>query len=280
MPFYYSSYSNLLSFVFLPKINRNVRFPQASSDMALRRVRFLRQCAGLPADPPPLSRPSVLLVNRPYADGRAILGLDDVADRLRRELPADVPIRPFLPRGDAGIADQASAFASAAVVVAPHGAATANFNFLPHDAVALGVFALPGRWGHDAAVAAALPAPPYNVTVRKVDCRKATEARTNAAVALPEFQALDPAEQAELLKMNGAMDKKAATRVKELIGMSLLDWMDYRSYAPDPAELAAAVLDAVVEWESKRQARAGGGAGTAKSPASGSELKLRLSRRL
>lgn len=250
--------------------------------MALRRVRFLRQCAGLPGDPPPAPRPSVLLVNRPYADGRAILGLDDVADRLRRALPPDVPVRLFLPRGDAGIGDQASAFAAATVVVAPHGAATANFNFLPHDAVALGVFALPGRWDHDAAVAAALPAPPYNLTVRKVDCRRRTEARMAAVAALPAFQGLDPADQAALLfPEGGVLNKKAAVRVKELLGMSLLDWMDFRSYAPDVGELTAAVLDAVAEWEGKREARAGGGgARGARPPASGSELKLRLARRL
>jgi hypothetical protein len=29
--------------------------------------------------------------------------------------------------------------------------------------------------------------------------------------------------------------------------MSLLDWMDYRSYAPDPVELTKQVLEAVAE---------------------------------
>lgn len=161
----------LTSIFFLHNVpSREVRYKQAAADISLKRVQFIRQCAGLAPTPTPRTRPSVLLVNRPWADGRSILSLDDVSDRLRRALPPDVNVRIFLPRGDAGIADQASAFDAATVVVAPHGAATANFNFLPHDAVALGVFALKGRFGHDEAVGASMPAPPYNLTVLPIDC--------------------------------------------------------------------------------------------------------------
>jgi hypothetical protein len=196
-----------------------------------------------------------LLVNRPYADGRSILGLDDVADRLRRALPDDISIRIFLPRGDTGISDQAEAFDAANIVVSPHGAATANFNFLPYDAVALGVFALPGRWGHDEAVGASMPHPPYNITVWKVDCQEATEARTNAAGQLPEFSALENAEDQIALLLGKEMDSERVQQVKSLLGMSLLDWMDYRSYAPDPVELTEQVLAAVAEWEVKNAVR-------------------------
>ena len=222
--------------------------------MALRRVAFLRRCAGLPAAPPPPSRPSVLLVYRPYGDGRSILGIDDVADRLRRALPAGVSVRLYLPRGDAGLHEQAAAFSAATVVVAPHGAATANFNFLPHDAVALGVFALRGRFGHDEAVAASLPSPPYNVTVRPVDCSASSEARTAAAKALPAFQALDLEAQGELLAQRH-MSTAFASRVHELLGMSLLDWMQYRAYRPDPEELTQAVLGALALREEKAAER-------------------------
>ena len=215
----------------------------------------MRQCGGLPPDPLPRTRPSVLLVNRPYADGRTILSLDDVADRVRRSLPTDVTVRLFFPRGDAGIQDQAEAFNAATVVVAPHGAATANFNFLPHDAVALGVFALGGRWGHDEAVGASMPAPPYNITVWKVDCQETTEVRANAAAEIPAFQGLKARDQVALL-LGKAMNARERTKqVKGLIGMSLLDWMDYRSYAPDPAVLTQQILDAVAEWEVKVEAR-------------------------
>jgi phage tail protein X len=222
--------------------------------MSLRRVKFLRQCAGLPAEPSPRTRPSVLLVNRPYADGRSILGLDDVADRVRRALPPDVPVRLYLPRGDAGIADQATAFDEATVVVAPHGAATANFNFLPHDAVALGVFALKGRFGHDEAVGVSMPAPPYNITVLPVDCTQRTEARTLAVANVPQFSAL-PAEDQLALLMGAEMSRERSTQVHKLMDMSLLDWMDYRAYAPDPAELTEAILDAVELWRAKVMAR-------------------------
>ena len=148
------------------------------------------------------------------------------------------------------MADQASAFDDATVVVAPHGAATANFNFLPLDAVALGVFALSGRWGHDEAVGASLPNPPYNITVRKVDCRTQTEARVNAASEFAEFRALSADDQVALL-LGKSMDKERTDQVKKLLGISLLNWMDYRSYAPDPVELTQAVLDAIEEWKVK-----------------------------
>jgi Glycosyltransferase 61 len=237
-----------VTFFFVPC--SEVRFEQAAADISLQRVQYIRQCAGLTPTPEPKTRPSILLVNRPYADGRTILGLDDVADRLRRALPDDVPIRIFLPRGDTGISNQAEAFDAANIVVAPHGAATANFNFLPLDAVALGVFALPGRWGHDEAVGASMPDPPYNITVWKVDCQAMTEARANAAGELPEFLALDAEDQVALL-LGKEMNSERTKQVKGLLNMSLLDWMDYRSYAPDPVELTKQVLEAVAELEVK-----------------------------
>jgi hypothetical protein len=232
-----------------------VRYAQANASASLQRVRFLRQCAGLPAEPPPApARPSVLLINRPYSDGRSILGLDDVADRLARALGPAVPIRLYLPRGEAGLAEQAAVFAAATVVVSPHGAATANFNFLPHDAVALGVFALRGRFGHDEAVGASLPAPPYNVTVLPVDCTGRTEARTEAASSLPRFQELDAAGQAELLTRQ-EMTTALGRVVRQALGISMLDWMEYRSYLPDPQELTDQVLAAIELWEAKVRAR-------------------------
>lgn len=61
----------------------------------------------------------------------------------------------------------------------------------------------------------------------------------------------------ELLEAGDVSDM--ARRVKELLGISMLDWMDYRAYRPDPAELAAAVLDAVRLWAEKAAARAAAG---------------------
>jgi hypothetical protein len=99
-----------------------------------------------------------------------------------------------------------------------------------------------------------MPNPPYNITVWKVDCQDATEARTNAAGQLPEFQALDAQDQIALL-LGKEMNTDRAKQVKSLLGISLLDWMDYRSYAPDPVELTNQVLAAVEEWEKKIKAR-------------------------
>lgn len=231
-----------------------IQFSQTTPKMSLKRVKFLRACAGLPETPPVHTKPSILLVNRPYSDGRSILSLDDVYDRLRRALPTDVPIRIFLPRGSAGIKDQATMFDGANVVVAPHGAATANFNFLPHDAVALGVFALKGRFGHDEAVGAAMPNPPYNITVLKVDCTQRTEARTKALSEFEAFMNLMGADQAALI-LGQDMSIVRTRQVHDLLDISLLDWMDYRSYNPDPIELTEQILFAVKLWESKIAAR-------------------------
>lgn len=217
-------------------------------------MKFLRQCAGLAPEPGPRTRPQVLLVNRPFDDGRSILGLDDVADRVRRALADDAVVRIFFARGDAGILDQASAFNEATVVVAPHGAATANFNFLPYDAVALGVFSLKGRFGHDEAVGAAMPSSMYNISVLPVDCTERTEARTMALSQLSDFMALADSDKVSLV-MSSAMSRETSKQVRNLLDMSLLDWMDYRAYAPDPEDLTARVLDAVRLWKDKVHAR-------------------------
>lgn len=91
-----------------------------------------------------------------------------------------------------------------------------------------------------------------------MDVAERTEARANAAAAAPEFVALDPEDQASLL-MGPDMSRERAKQVHDLMGMSLLDWMDYRAYSPDPVELTAMVLDAVKLWEIKVTARQNAG---------------------
>ena len=70
---------------------RVIRYKPPNVTMGLRRVQYLRQCAGLPASPPPMTRPSVLLINRPYSDGRHIIGLDEVYSQVRRRPPQPCP---------------------------------------------------------------------------------------------------------------------------------------------------------------------------------------------
>ena len=123
-----------LSAVALPLARcREPQFRQANATMGLKRVEYLRQCAGLPAVPPAMRTPSVLLVNRTFDAGRHISGLDDVYDRLKRRLPPEVPVRLYLPRIES-LEAQAAMFASANVLVVPHGAGNANFLFLPRTA--------------------------------------------------------------------------------------------------------------------------------------------------
>lgn len=81
-----------------------------------------------------------------------------------------------------------------------------------------------------------------------------TEARALAASQTPEFAALAPGDQISLL-LGHEMTPKWGHYVRDLTGFSLLDWMDFRAYSPDPAELTQAVLDAVRLWEAKVAAR-------------------------
>ena len=51
-------------------------------------------------------------------------------------------------------------------------------------------------------------------------------------------------------------------RLKALMGWSVIDWLDYRAYHPDPEELTAEVVAAVELWREKvklRRERMAGG---------------------
>ena len=220
-----------------------------------KRQEFLRQCASLPPVPPRQKNPTVVLVNRPFADGRSIIGLDDVYDRLQRLLPPHVELTLHLPRGGVGLHDQAAAFAKASVLVIPHGAATANFAFLPLDAVVLDVHALHKKHEHDKGIIRSLPMPPYNVTIQSIDCAKRTEPHSTAYTQLPQWKELSDAERTELLSP-ATVNKDLARRLKELLGISVIDWLDLRAYHPDTEELTQAVIDAVALWEEKVKWRA------------------------
>jgi len=161
--------------------NEEIRFNRPRPALALARQRHFRQCAGLPRDPPPATGVSVLLVNRPHGDGRHILGLDDVYDRLLRALPSDIPVRLYYPRAE-GLTAQAAAFSSANVIVVPHGAANANFAFLPHRTTIFAVYAVRGRHILDIDHAKSLPSPPYNASVVSVDCSGELSFSINSAL--------------------------------------------------------------------------------------------------
>lgn len=130
----------------------------------------MRQCAGLDAIPSQPKRPRILLLNRPYTDGRSILGLDDVYDRLQRQLDQNIKVDILLPRGTMSLNMQAKAFDSHDIVVLPHGAANGNVNFLPHNAVVIMVFALSGRYQHERTLVQSMPNPPYNLDILPIDC--------------------------------------------------------------------------------------------------------------
>lgn len=216
-----------------------IRYQRANGTLALERTRYMRQCAGLPADPPRMTKPSILLVNRPHGSGRHIIGLDDVYDQLVRVLPKDIHVRLYYPRSE-DIAVQAKTFASANILVVPHGAANANFMFLPHETVIFAVYALPGRHILDHDHAQALPSPPYNLTVVPVDCRGSIQADVGRILQIPKFVSMDAKRQAYLLG-DVSMGVQKQYTLKNALGMTSKEWMKFVDYAPDTAVLASQI---------------------------------------
>lgn len=239
------------------EIDGKFAFEPSRVEVSRRRIEFLRQCASLPPVPPLQEKPTVVLINRPFADGRSIIGLDDVYDRLKRELPDDVNIHLHFPRGGSGLHDQAATFAQASVLVIPHGAATANFAFLPLDAIILDVHALDKKFQHDNGIVESLPSQPYNVTILPIDCSSRTEPHATAWTQIPEWEKLSDAEKAELLSP-AKVNNDLVHRLKSLLGYSVIDWLDLRAYHPDVEELTQQVIDAVNLWKSKTSARKNG----------------------
>jgi hypothetical protein len=236
------------------EIDGEFAFEPSKVETSRKRIEFLRQCASLPPVPPIQENPTVVLINRPFADGRSIIGLDDVYDRLKRELPEDVHLHLHFPRGGSGLHDQASTFAQASILVIPHGAATANFAFLPLDAIILDVHALDKKFQHDHGIVESLPSSPYNVTILSVDCSSKTEPHSTAWTQIPQWGKLSDSEKAELLSP-AKVNNDLVHRLKSLLGYSVIDWLDLRAYHPDAEELTQQVLDAVKLWRSKTESR-------------------------
>ena len=236
-------------------------FGPTSIETGQKRIEFLRTCASLPPVPPITDKPSVVLINRPFGDGRSIIGLDDVYDRLKRELPEDVDLTLHFPRGGSGLNDQASTFSRASVLVIPHGAATANFAFLPLDAVVLDVHALDKKFKHDSGIIKSLPTNPYNLTIRSINCADKTEPHATLWTQIPQWSKLTDSEKLEMLSP-AVVNEDLVHRLKALMGWSVIDWLDYRAYHPDPEELTAEVVAAVELWREKvklRRERMAGG---------------------
>lgn len=229
-------------------------FGPTSIETGQKRIEFLRRCASLPPLPPVTDKPSVVLINRPFGDGRSIIGLDDVYDRLKRELPPDVELTLHFPRGGSGLNDQASTFAKASVLVIPHGAATANFAFLPLDAVVLDVHALDKKFDHDSGIIRSLPTDPYNLTIRSINCADKTEPHATLWTQIPQWDRLTDSEKLEMLSP-AIVNEDLVHRLKQLLKWSVIDWLDYRAYHPDPGELTEEVKAAVELWREKVKRR-------------------------
>jgi hypothetical protein len=240
------------------EIDGKFAFQPTSTASGQKRIEFLRKCASLPPIPPITENPSVVLINRPFGDGRSIIGLDDVYDRLKRELPPDVDLKLHFPRGGSGLNDQASTFDKASVLVIPHGAATANFAFLPLDAVVLDVHALDKKFDHDSGIIGSIPSDPYNLTIKSINCASNTEPHATAWTQIPQWDRLTDSEKLEMLSP-AIVNEDLVHRLKSLLKWSVIDWLDYRAYHPDPEELTEEVKRSVELWREKVKVRQKGG---------------------
>lgn len=223
-----------------------IRYKSPESVVGLARTRFLRQCAGLPPDPLQASKVSILLVNRPHRDGRHIIGLDDVHDRLVRGLPAPLfSIKNYYPRSET-MASQAAVFASSNIVVVPHGSANANLAFLPHQAVVFALFAVPSRHDLDKDHIFALPSPPYNVSLVSVDCQESIQANVVKVSGVDGFKDL-AAELKTFFLGDPTMSAEKRQALQKHLKMSTKTWMKYVDYTPNATALAEQVMEAA--WE-------------------------------
>ena len=68
---------------------------------------------------------------------------------------------------------------------------------------------------------------------------------------IPEFKQLPASQQIALLNADMGGDRKED--LEGLIKMTRLDWMSYKSYRPDTAELASTIIDALKMWADKSQ---------------------------
>ena len=231
-------------------------FGPTSIETGQRRIEFLRTMRDRLPPVPAGHRQAVGRPDQsdPFGDGRSIIGLDDVYDRLKRELPPDVELTLHFPRGGSGLNDQASTFARASVLVIPHGAATANFAFLPLDAVVLDVHALDKKFDHDSGIIHSLPTNPYNLTIRSINCADKTEPHATLWTQIPQWDRLTDSEKLEMLSP-AVVNEDLVHRLKQLLKWSVIDWLDYRAYHPDPEELTEEVKAAVELWREKVKRR-------------------------
>ncbi|CAL8465876.1 g5412 [Coccomyxa elongata] len=135
----------------------------SEAELVNKRLRFMRSCANLPADPPMRLKgpPRLLLINRPHKAGRSILALPEVyeffQDRTARHSLASAK---FTYMEGKSITEQAKLMNGADIIVIPHGAAFGNLLFAPQRSIILHIGASEGHInfneGHIHALDAAL----------------------------------------------------------------------------------------------------------------------------
>ena len=227
--------------------DNKVHYKRIGGRVALARQQNLRQCAQLPADPPPMPGASVMLVNRPHGGGRHIVGLDDVYDQLLRTLtPHGIPVRLVVPRVES-LASQAAMFGSSNVIVVPHGAANTNFAFVPHRTIIFGVHAIGHRFALDMDHSEALPSPPYNITLIPVKCANNIQVDNTKISSIPKFDTLTPEERSYLLNSPELGPRKI--KILKKLGINEKDWMKFADYAPNTTSLAIQVANAAIELD-------------------------------
>jgi hypothetical protein len=106
------------------------------------------------------------------------------------------------------------------------------------------------KFDHDSGIIKSLPSDPYNVTIKSINCADRTEPHATAWTKIPQWDRLTDSEKLEMLSP-AVVNEDLVHRLKGLLKWSVIDWLDYRAYHPDPEELTEEVKRAVELWREK-----------------------------
>ncbi|GAB4819229.1 hypothetical protein N2152v2_006275 [Parachlorella kessleri] len=188
----------------------------------------------------------------PYLAETSIEGVDEVLHLFQQAKPSGLAVDVQGVTFVTGMSyeEQARLFDATDIIVQPHGAATANFAFLPRHAVVVQVANQLAHRIHDQAIVEGLPKPGYNVTFLPFECDGDTVPIINKLYKDTQFQALNETDQLHFLKNSNRLDARSYDIVQRLKGWHV--GMYFLNYRPKVALLAEAMVNATQLWHAKQ----------------------------
>lgn len=243
--------------VWHPYLAPDMKMNTANQTIREWHIDYLRECTGLPKKPLPKGlahvpsdkvQPKVVLSNRPYVDGRSILGLDQLYYKLKDDIP-NLEIRYIL--GET-LQSQIKDFDDVDVLLIPHGAATANLIFLPPGAVVVEVSAFGAHTFHDEAISKSMEF--LDLTFMHLDCAGRIEPILPKLTSLTRgdlaaFQSASTEDQMTVIEYQGQWPEPQP--IYTLFG-GPHEMFYFFNYRPDIAEAKTVVMQAVALWRQKK----------------------------